>query len=302
MKFYPVAPTPPSSSALLSTPSRRRAGVARRYWSLGAALLVGLGGSGCGRASKSSADPTPTPTASPADTPVVVTTPAPTPEPTVQAPHYSGVQQAEYIRTAQNAFMEARGAKSTPFLAANKAFNEAGGASAKGLTSKDAITQRRALIQACSKANDDYLTFAATQPEAYRTELAKTPLTQSDVDGLVSDFTAKGRQEEIIKLRNTERESLKTADDMMAHLEKTYGAWTLNGNKPVFKKTSDFNAYGTLGKKYNGLVADLQKLQSEVNTPLPTPGESPIPSASPSPGAATGAQPTVAAPAASPSR
>lgn len=307
MKFKTIAQPMPLSAVAPSFLPHRRTGMGRRCWSLGAALLIGLGGYGCGRSGNSSTEatptPTPTPTPSPAGTPVVVTTPTPTPEPTVEAARYSGKQQAEYIQTAQNAFMEARSVKLTPFLEANKAFQEAGGASAKGLTSKEAVTQRRALIEACRKTNEDYLTFASTQPDTYRAELAKTPLIPSDVDGLVAGFTENGRQQEIIKLRTTERESLKTADDMMAYLEKTYGSWTLSGNLPKFKKPADINAYGALGRKYNGLVADVQKLQAVANAPLPTPGETPIPSASPSSGTTVGAQPTAPAPAvASPSR
>ena len=223
--------------------------------------------------------PTPTPTPSPTAQPTA------TPESAPKVRSYDGNQQSEYIKTAQNAFIEARGVKADAFVAANNAYQEAGGASVKGLNSKEAITQRLELITKASQTNDDYLAFVETQDATYRDALAKTPLIQEDVDALVAEFSSRSKADLVKKLRLTERDMLKTGESMMDFLEKKYGSWKLDGNKLSFKKAADTNAFSALGKKYNGYVEGVQKMSAEVNAPATTPGASPTPG------------PTVAAPA-----
>ena len=235
----------------------------------------------------------PTPTPAPTSTAVPSVAPSATPEGTSEVRNYTGTEQSDYIKTANNAFLEARGVKSTAFVEANNAYLQAGGASAKGLTSKEAVVARRDMLQKAIQANDDYLAFVETQQTVYHDELAKTPLIKADVDGLTSDFVEHARTDEVKKLRATERDLLQTGDAMMEYLEKKYGAWKLNDNKPVFKKSSDASAYSSLGKKYNAYVEAVQKLSASVNSPLPTPGASPAPSTSPSPSGAAQPQTTV---------
>ncbi len=229
----------------------------------------------------------------PAPEPLISPTPAPTAPPPSAVPvapdppvaRYSGVQQAEYIKTAQNGFVVARGLKSEAFALAFTAFGEAGGASAKGLASKADVADRRALIEKCRLANEDYLAFVGTQDDTYRQELAKTPLIPGDVDSLVDDFSKKAHADSLKKVRENKRDILKAADDMMAYLDKTFGAWKVNGNNAVFTKPADANSYSALAKKYNAFVQAEQKLQADINVPLPPPGDSPIPSVAPSPSA-----------------
>ena len=239
-------------------------------------------------------------TGAPAPAPVPAAIPTASPSPASDAAtetrNYDGTQQSNYIKTAENVFLEARGAKSTAFVEANNAYLQAGGASAAGLTSKEAVTARREMIQKAMRANDDYLTFVDTQETVYHDELAKTPLIKADVDGLTANFAEHAKTADVKKLRETERDLLKTGDAMMAFLESKYGAWKLNGNKPAFKKSADTNAYSALGKKYNVDVETVQKLSASVNSPLPTPGTSPIPPVSPSPGGAVQPPAAVSAP------
>ena len=243
---------------------------------------------------KSAPSPSPMPTAAPSVAPTA------TPEGASEVRNYSGAQQSDYIKTAQNAFLEARGAKSTAFVEANNAYLQAGGASAKGLTSKEAVTARREMLQKAIQANDDYLAFVDKQETLYHDELAKTPLIKADVDGVLAEFTETGKTAEVKKLRENERDLLKTGDAMMAYLENKYGSWKLSDNKPSFKKPADASAYGALGKKYNTYVEAVQKLSASVNAPLPTPDASPNASVSPSPGGAAQPQAAVSAPTVSP--
>lgn len=266
---------------------------------LGAALLMGLGICACNRPPA----PVPSPTPPPTVTPALTVAPAPTATPVPEnIPAYNGAQQMEYIKTAQSAFIEIIGNKSLPFTEANNAYLAAGGASVKGLTSKEAIVERRALIEKVRQANADYMVFAATQDNTYREELAKTPLSKGDVESLVAEYAARAKLDKVKKLREGEAELMKAADVMMVYLDKKFGTWRVDGVKPVFKRAEDGNPYGELGKKYNVIVAQLQQLQSEINAPLPTAGETPIPSIPPSPaGGPAPASPT-AAPKPSPAR
>ena len=238
--------------------------------------------------------PTPAPTASP------TATPAETAAPTPENRHYSGQQQSEYIKTAVNAFVEARGVKYSAFVAANRAYQEAGGASVKGLDSKEAITARRSLIQTASQTNDEYLAFVETQDATYRAELAKTPLVKEDVEALVTEYATNSKEATVKKLREVQRDLLRTGDAMMDFLEKKYGGWKVTANKISFKKAADTNAFSAMGKKYNTYVDEITKLSEEVNASSPTPSTSPIPSASPSPSGAAVPAETASAPTPSP--
>ena len=216
--------------------------------------------------------PTPTPAPAPSVAPTA------TPEGTPEVRNYNGTQQAQYIKTAQTAYIDARAVKTAAFAEANDAYVQAGGASAKGLTSKGAVTERRAMIQKAIQANDDYLAFVNTQDETYRAELAKTPLIKGDIDALVTDYAATSKEEKVKELRKDVSSLLKTGDEMMAVLEKEYGSWKPEGTAPKFKSSGSAKAYSALGKKYNGLVANMQKLTAEINAAPPAPDASPSPS------------------------
>ena len=261
---------------------------------MGVALLVaGVVACPVGGFSKTAAaTPTPTPVPSPSVAPSVA--PTATPEGTPEVRNYNGAQQSQYIQTARTAYIDLRAAKTAAFAEANDAYVQAGGASAKGLTSKEAVTARRAMIQKAIQANDDYLAFVTTQDETYRAELAKTPLVKSDIDGLVSEYAATSKEDKVKELRKDVGALLKTGDDMMAVLEKEYGSWKPEGNAPKFKGSGDAKAYSALGKKYNGLVANVQKLTGEINTAPP------VPEAVPSPGTPAASPAASVAPAVSP--
>ena len=276
-----------------SEPAVFRCLVGRRRWLAGWVLLTAMA---CQFGGTSPLKATATPT--PAPSPVVA--PTATPESAPKARNYDGSQQSAYIKTAVNAFVEARGAKANAFVAASNAYQEAGGASVKGLSSKEAITERRELIQKASQTNDDYLAFVETQDATYQDDLSKTPLTKEDVDAIVAEFSAHAKADLVIKLRGTTGDMLKTGDTMMEFLEKKYGTWKLNDNRLTFKKAADTNAFSALSKKYNTYVEGVQKMSAEVNSSLPTPGTSPIPDASPSLGATPAAGATVNTPTASP--
>ena len=260
----------------------------------GVLLVAGMSLVGSVQTSKAAATPTPAPTASPTAAPTA------TPEEAPEIRSYDGTQQENYIKTANSAFLEVRGAKSTAFVEANNVYLQAGGASGTGLTLKEAIAARREMIQKALQANDDYLAFIDIQEKTYHDELAKTPLIKADVDGLTANFAEHAKTADVKKLRETERDLLKTGDSMMGFLEKNYGAWKLSGNKPVFKKAADANAYSALGKKYNADVETVQKLSAAVSAPLPTPGASPSPGGAASPAGTALPQATVSAAATSP--
>jgi hypothetical protein len=230
--------------------------------------------------------PAPTPTAAATPTP----SPAITPSNPSQVANYSGAQQAQYIATANTAFVAQRDAKFQAFLEARTAFEATGGIVPKGLTSKADVDARRDLLSKVRTANDDYLAFITTEDQTYRAELAKTPLIGNDIDALTEDFATKANIPRAIKLQQIEKDLLTCTDDMLADLAKWNGQWSVNAaSKLVFKKKANLNAYSALEQKYNGLIAQMQALHPQPGpTASPSPGESPAASPSASP-AATGA-------------
>ena len=82
-----------------------------------------------------------------------------------------------------------------PFTEAFSALNAAGGFSAVGLASKEAIAARRDLVAKCQTANDDMRELRSKpRRPSYRAELAKTPLSPHDVDSPCDDFASRRRR------------------------------------------------------------------------------------------------------------
>ena len=254
----------------------------------------------CPQAAPPPSEPSPTPASTPVAIPAA---PTATPTPTITQ-KYSGEQQMQYMAAARDGFIADRQQKSQAFLDAFKELEAAGGNSPKGLTSKDAITARRALIAKCLAGNDEYIDFVRTQEDTYRAELSKTPLVPAEVDGIVKDFSQKANTPVIVKLREDQRDALKCSDDMMAVLEKSFGDWSVNdAGRLTFKKKGDVAAFSALSEKYNKLVAEqeaMRKTISGATAPVPSDSvaPSPIPAGAASPGAA--ANPAAATPAAKP--
>lgn len=238
--------------------------------------------------------PEPSPTPVPTATPVASATPTMTP---IEVAKYSGQQQMAYNRQAVDEFVGQRAEKSQPYIEAHNALETAGSVGAKGLTAKEAIAARRDLVAKCSAANDVYLDFVKTQEDTYRADLAKTPLLPGDIDALVKDFADKANTAAIIKLRETERETLKAGDDMLVGLDKSFGDWSVNGAGALtFKKKGGAAAYGAAAQKYNKLATEESQMLAEVNKAAAVPSSSATPTASP---AAAGPSPS-ATPTASP--
>ncbi len=216
-------------------------------------------------------------------------------------PTYNNAQRTQYIKQADNAFLALRDAKTGPYTAAFNAMLNAGGFSAVGLTSKEAIAARRDLVAKCQAANDDYEAFTKTQDATFKAELQKTPLIPNDVDYVLSDFSYKAQTNDNLKLRALQRDSLKTGDDMLAYLDKSYGNWSVNEKQHLtFKKPGDAAPFSALAKTYSEQVAAISKLQNDIKaTADPNSVATTTPAASP---AASGApvSPAVASPAASP--
>ena len=256
-------------------------------------------------ASNAAPTPTPKPAATPAATPAVSPAASPTASPVTVAPtraaSYSGTQQMDYLATARDGFITLRQSKSQPFVEAQKALEDAGGVGPKGLNSKADITARRDLVAKCLAGNQAYLEFIKTQEDAYRAELAKTPLIPEDVASVTSVFASHANTASSVKLRETDQDALKTGDEMLAYLEKTYGKWTVSADgKLLFKKNSDLAAYGALSRKYNKSATDAQAMLTAINAANVVPPTAVAPTASPaasmspapSPGAAASASPS----------
>ena len=241
-------------------------------------LLLTVAGAGLAVDAGAAPTPTPTPAPTPTATAVATATPAPT-------PNYNGNQQQQYINTAREAFVAQRTTKSQPFLDAYNALEAAGGVSGKGLKTREDITARRELVAKTIAANDAYTEFVKTQEDAYRAELAKTPLIKEDVDVNVKLFGEHANTAGTVKLRQTQTETLKITDEILAALDKRFGAWSVSeAGRISFKKSADLKAMNALYKRYTDKVTELQAEQKEL---LPTP--SPSPTASPAssvPGAA----------------
>ena len=193
---------------------------------------------------------------------------------------YSGAQQMQYLATAREAFIADREENSRPYLDAHQALEEAGGASAKGLTSKAAIAARRDLISKCIAGNAQYLNFVKTQEDTYRAELAKTPLVPGDVKVVVDEYSSRANSGAITKLRETEQAALQASDGMMDSLDKSFGDWSVNdAGRLTFKKKGAASAYSAAAEKYNKLANEEQKMLQEINNTNPVPAASVPPSA-----------------------
>lgn len=236
---------------------------------------------------------------------------APTPAPQAPAPAtvaatptgYNSVTEQSYINNADEAFRAVQQPKKLAFTEAFAAFQAAGGASSRGLTSKEAITARRDLIAKCTAANDDYANFVTTQETFYKAELAKTPLTPSDQEATFKGYVEKAKTASVLKLRQAQHDSLKTADDIMALLEKSYGNWSsAAAGRLTFKRPPDEAAYRNLGQKYTTEVAQLNQLNNELKGTVASGDAAPSGSDDPSAGAAapTASPAAPSAPAASP--
>ena len=249
-----------------------------------------------GAAPKATPTPAPAPTATATPTATPTPAPAPTATPATEVtPNYSGTQQTQYISTARDAFVVLRNEKSQPFLDAHKAMDAAGGLSARGLKTKADIAARRDLIAKTAVANEDYLAFVKTQEETYRAELAKTPLTPTDISGLVIEFAAHANTPTVVKIREDERDVLKIGDNLMAILDKKFGAWTANdAGRITFKKPADASAYSKAIANQGAKVAEIDKLRAQISaTPSPSPSASPAsaPAGSPAAAPTTSAKP-----------
>ena len=154
-----------------------------------------------------------------------------------------------------------------------------------GMSSKEAVANRRDLLSKVRAANDDYLAFITTQEATYRAELAKTPLIPADVDAIAADFVVKANIPRAIKLQQMEKDLLTSADNMLGDLTDWDGSWSANAaGKLSFKKKSYQAAYLALEQKYNGLANGMQQIidQKATASASPSPAASAAPSASPS--------------------
>ena len=211
---------------------------------------------------------------SPAPAPAASAAPAPSAS-VAPLPGYGGVQQSRYINDANTAFTEARDAKFQAFMTARTAFETAGGIDPKGLDDKANLAARRDLLTKLRAAADDHLAFTTTQDDAYRAELAKTPLTPNDVDSLVADFSQRQNTPRAIKLQQIEKDLLACSDEMLSDLDKWFGKWSVTASdKVLFKKKANTAAFIALQEKYNGLVAEMEKVRT-AGTPSPSPSASP---------------------------
>ncbi len=237
-------------------------------------------------------------------------TPAPTPTPAPVAPGnptYSSSKREQYISQASDAFTAARRAKIQALTDAINTLHTAGMMSPKGLVSKEAIAERRKLVENARLANEDYIAFVTTQEATYRAELEKTPLVPNDVYVTVGQFLAKNSHvAETLAVRETEKELLKSTDDTLAMLDGSWGRWHLRDGKVSFEKPGDVDRYGKLLTRFNAAVAAQTAAQAKLTAAQgPDAGAaasaggaaSPTPEVSP---AASVAPATSAAPAASP--
>ncbi len=206
-------------------------------------------------------------------------------------PTYNGTQRNQYIKQAEDAYSAVANAKIKALNDSFAALTAAGGFTG-GLTSKDSIVARLDLVGKCQAANDDYEEFTKTQEQAYKDELKKTPLISNDVDVVFSDFQFKAQTANNLKLRDLQRDSLKTVDSILAYLDKSYGSWSINAAGKLSFKAGAAGPFNALAKTYNDQADAINKLQAEIKATVDPNG---TPSGSP---AAAGATPvaSVAAP------
>ena len=224
--------------------------------------------------------------------PVASATPAATAKPDTSGnPTYTAAQRGQYVKQAEAAYLAVAEPKRQAFADSFKALVAAGAFSPVGLTSKDAIAARRNLVAQCQKANADYEEFIKTEEPAYKAELQKTPLVPNDVNNVFEDFVFKAQTAKNVQLRDLQRASFETGDELLAYLDKTYGNWSIKVDRLSFKPgaSGPFNA---IGKKYNDQATAIANLQNEIKTIVDPNG---------TPSGAVPASPAAAGPAPSPS-
>lgn len=220
---------------------------------------------------------------SPTPSPAPVVTPAPNTPEGKQLIESREVLLAAYAPCLQK-YNEAHGA----LLAA-------GGASAAGLNTLEDIAARKALIDACSAANDSMITFLTTEPDILRQELGKVSMEPAKIDEYLKNFSPDPTTPQLLKIRTLAGQMFKEMSQSMTVLSDSYGRWKLGkGGMIVFKKQGDNKQFAAVVKRIQHAVAEQTAAQALLKAsdpksagldaaPAPAPESSGLTAPSPKP-------------------
>lgn len=176
-------------------------------------------------------------------------TPAPSPAPAPDSP------ASRQLREGREVIVAAYAPLAQKFNQVHGTMVEAGGVSCAGLTSREAIAARKALIDACLAVNTDMLKFLATEPAILRAELLKVPMPPAQVAEYVANFTPDPETPQIVKVRTLAQAMFKSMNASLTVLDESFGRWKVgDGNHLSFQRESDFKKYGATVETVNQAI------------------------------------------------
>ncbi len=214
---------------------------------------------------------------------------APTPSPAPDS------KEAKELTEGRTVLLAAYAPYLQAYNQAHSALLAAGGTSANGLNTKEDIAARKALIDACSAANDSMITFLNTEPAILRQELAKIPMEPAKIDEYLSNFTPDPTTPQLLQIRTQAGEMFKDMSQSMTLLSDSYGRWKLGkGGMIMFKKQSDSKEFGAVIKRIQHSIAEQTAAQALLKagdpksagldaSPSPSPGTSGLAAPAPTP-------------------
>lgn len=178
---------------------------------------------------------------------------------------------------------------------AHTALLTAGGAAATGLSTKEAIAARRALVNACTAANDGMVTFLQTEPDILRQELGKVSMDPPKIDEYLKNFTPDPTTPQLLQIRVLAGQMFKDMDQSLGVLDDSYGRWKLGkGGMVMFKKQADNKQFAAVVTRIQHSIAEQTAAQALLKasdpksagleaSPSPSPGTSGLAAPAPTP-------------------
>lgn len=178
---------------------------------------------------------------------------------------------------------------------AHAALLAAGGVAAPGLNTRADIAARKALVDACSAANDAMITFLQTEPDILRQELGKVSMEPAKIEEYLKVFTPDPTTPQLLQIRVLAGKMYKDMAQSLTVLDESFGRWKLGkGGMVIFKKAADNKQFGAVVTRIQHSVAEQTAAQALLKasdpksagleaSPAPSPGASGLAAPAPKP-------------------
>lgn len=166
---------------------------------------------------------------------------------------------------------------------AHAALLAAGGVAATGLNTREDIAARKALVDACTAANDAMITFLQTEPDILRQELGKVSMDPTKIEEYLKNFTPDPTTPQLLQIRVLAGQMFKDMSESLTVLDESFGRWKLGkGGMVMFKKAADNKKFGAVVTRIQHSVAEQTAAQALLKASDPkSAGLAPAPSPSP---------------------